>query len=458
MPPLTEKVLTRNVGIPDAWEIEVYTRRGGYQALRKGVLEMKPEEISDAVMQSGLRGRGGAGFSTGMKWSFIPKGPDVLKYLCVNADESEPGTFSNRELLEHDPHQLIEGIILTCRALYIKQAFIYMRGEFFLGAERMQRAIDQAYAAGYLGTNILGAGFDLEIILFRGAGAYICGEETALLESLEGKRPMPRSRPPFPAAIGLYGKPTVINNVETLCNVVHIVERGVEWYTSIGNPPKNTGPKVYSISGLVQRPGNYEAALGTTMRELIFEYAGGMREGRTFKAVCPGGTSTPILTEAQLDIAMDYDTVTANGSFLGPAALHVMDDTVSIPHAIARMSRFYRHESCGKCTPCREGTPWIERIMTRIVTGQGRLEDLDQLLRICGGLGWTGSLRTLQSTTVCQLGLFAALPVESAIRHFRHEFEYVIQHGGACPPGTIDPRGRWLAGARHGATASVAAD
>jgi NADH-quinone oxidoreductase subunit F len=457
MPPLTEKVLTRLVGVENSWDIQVYEAHGGYKALRKGLLEMQPEEIADWVSQSGLRGRGGAGFATGQKWSFIPKGPDVLKYLCVNADESEPGTFSNRELLEHDPHQLIEGIILSCRALYIRQAFIYMRGEFFLGAKRMEQALAQAYAAGYVGKDILGSGLDLDIVLFRGAGAYVCGEETALLESLEGKRPMPRSRPPFPALVGLYAKPTVINNVETICNVVHIVERGVEWYTSIGIPPKNTGPKVYSISGLVKRPGNYEVALGTTLRELIFEHAGGMHEGRTFKAVSPGGTSTPMFTEAQLDITMDYDTVVANGSFLGPAAFHVMDDTVSMPHAILRMSRFYRHESCGKCTPCREGTPWIERIMTRVCSGEGRLEDIDLLLNICTGLGWSGSLRTLQATTVCQLGLFAALPVESAIRHFRHEFEYTIQHGGACPPGTIDRAGRW-ARVGHHAPVAVAAD
>ena len=454
MPPLAEKVLTRNVGVPNSWTLDTYEERGGYRALHKGLLEMQPEQIAEAITQSGLRGRGGAGFPTGQKWSFIPKGPDVVKYLCVNADESEPGTFSNRELLEHDPHQLIEGIILSCRAIHIRQAFIYMRGEFFLGAERTQAALDEAYKAGYLGQDILGSGFNLDIILFRGAGAYVCGEETALLESLEGKRPMPRSRPPFPALIGLYAKPTVINNVETLCNVVHIVERGIEWYTSIGNAPKNTGPKVYSISGLVRRPGNYEAPLGVTMRELIFDFAGGMHEGRTFKAVCPGGTSTPMLTPEHLDIAMDYDTVTANGSFLGPAAMHVMDDTVSIPHAIARMSRFYRHESCGKCTPCREGTPWIERIMNRIVEGEGRLEDIDLLLKICKGLGWSGSLRTLQSTTVCQLGLFAALPVESAIRHFRHEFEYVILNGGACPPGTIDRAGQW-ARRQHGALAGA---
>ena len=443
MPPLADKILTRNVGIPNSWTRRVYEEHGGYTALRKGLQELQPEQIVEWVTQSGLRGRGGAGFPTGQKWSFIPKGPDVVKYMCINADESEPGTFSNRELLEEDPHQLVEGIILACRALYIKQAFIYMRGEFFLGAERVQAAIDEAYAAGYLGKNILGSGFDLDMILFRGAGAYVCGEETALLESLEGKRPMPRSRPPFPATVGLYGKPTVINNVETICNVVHIVNHGVEWYTAIGNPPKNTGPKVYSISGLVRQPGNYEAPLGTTLRELIVDYAGGLHEGRTFKAVCPGGTSTPMLVAEHLDIAMDYDTVTANGSFLGPAALHVMDDTVSIPHAILRMSRFYRHESCGKCTPCREGTPWIEQIMTRICTGGGRLQDIDLLLSICAGLGWTGSLRTLQSTTVCQLGLFAALPVESAIRHFRPEFEYVIQHGGACPPGTTHRLGRW---------------
>jgi NADH-quinone oxidoreductase subunit F len=416
MPPLTEKVLTRNVGIPDAWEIEVYTRRGGYQALRKGVLEMKPEEISDAVMQSGLRGRGGAGFSTGMKWSFIPKGPDVLKYLCVNADESEPGTFSNRELLEHDPHQLIEGIILTCRALYIKQAFIYMRGEFFLGAERMQRAIDQAYAAGYLGTNILGAGFDLEIILFRGAGAYICGEETALLESLEGKRPMPRSRPPFPAAIGLYGKPTVINNVETIANIPAIIVNGAEWYKGFGTPT-SPGTKVYSLSGHVRRPGNYELELGVTLRDLIYTHGGGVPGDRKVKVVLPSGASAGIQGAAALDTPMDYDNPRKLGTILGSASVIVMDESVSIPHATLRLIEFFNHESCGKCTPCREGTLWLVKTLRRICDGDGVPEDLQLLLNVCDSIA---------GKVLCALGDFAVSPIQSSLKYFRHEYEALI--------------------------------
>jgi len=419
-----EPIITRNVGVPDAWEIEVYLARGGYQAVRKALTEYTPDQIIESVSRAKLRGRGGAGFPTGRKWSLIPKNAPQT-YLVCNADESEPGTFSNHDLLIWDPHLLIEGMIIGAYAIRATTGFIYLRGEFGLAARRLERALAQARAHGFLGPRILGTEYSLEIYLFRGAGAYICGEETALLESIEGNRPMPRPRPPYyPPAIGLYGKPTAVNNVETLCNVPFIVLNGPEWYLSIGNPPKNPGTKVFSISGLVRRPGNYEAPLGTTLGELIFEYAGGLHEGRRFKAVTPGGTSTPLLTDQHLDVKMDYDSLPAVGTYLGSTGMIVMDDTVCIPCAVHRLSTFYRHESCGKCTPCREGTAWIEQILRRIVTGRGRLADLDLLLDICANMRGR--------TTVCALGDFATFPVGSALKYFRDEFEYHIRHN-RCP-------------------------
>ncbi|MBI3978274.1 MAG: NADH-quinone oxidoreductase subunit NuoF [Chloroflexi bacterium] len=418
-----ERVLTRNVGVPNAWEIDVYRSRGGYRALPKALKALTPQAVTDLVKASGLRGRGGAGFPTGRKWDFVPKDPKLQKYVICNADESEPGTFNNRELIEWDPHQVVEGIALACYAVGASQAYIYCRGEFFLGADRLERAVAQARAAGLLGRNILSSGVDVEIGVFRGAGAYICGEETALLESLEGNRPMPRSRPPFPAIAGLYGKPTVVNNVETLCNVPHIVERGAEWYTAIGRP-NNSGPKVFSLSGHVRRPGNYELPLGTTIRDLIYEHGGGVPGDRRVKAVVPGGASAAMLTEASLDLSLDFDTMMKNGTMLGTGGVVVMDETVCIPHLVLREEEFFSHESCGKCTPCREGTRWMVQVLRRIVTGRGRMEDVTLLADLCDNIGG--------GKTLCALGDAAIGPVSSGIRHFRDEFEYHIRHG-RCP-------------------------
>ncbi len=419
-------VLFEYIDTPDQWSLPTYVANGGYEGLRRALTELSPEEVIQQVKDSGLRGRGGAGFPTGMKWGFIPKDPSLTKYLCCNADESEPGTFSNRQLIENDPHQLIEGVAIACYAIGCSQAYIYLRGEFTLGYERLQRAVDQAREHGYLGENILGTGTSVEIGVYRGAGAYICGEETALLESMEGNRPMPRSRPPFPAIAGLYGKPTVINNVETLCNVPHIIKRGVEWYQGIGIAPRNTGTKIYSLSGNVRRPGNYELPLGVTARELIYECGGGVPGDRPVKAIIPGGTSTPMVPAAALDMKMDYDSPKEFGTMLGSTGVIVLDDSVCIPHAVARMMEFYNHESCGKCTPCREGTMWLRKVSGRVANGQGRERDLELLRSISEGI---------EGKTLCALGDFAIGPVLSSLKHFRDEYEHHILHG-ACPPGT----------------------
>ncbi len=424
--PAFEPVLLRNRGVPDAHEIDTYISRGGYRAARKALTEHTPEQLVEMVKASGLRGRGGAGFPTGMKWSFIPKG-SMLKYLVCNSDESEPGTFNNRELIETDPHQLVEGIIISAYATGCSRALVYCRGEFALGAQRLRDAIAQAYERGFLGQRVMGTDFSLDAYVLRGAGAYICGEETALLESAEGNRPMPRSRPPFPAVAGLYGKPTVVNNVETLCNVPHIVERGVEWYTSIGTPPRNTGPKIYSVSGHVERPGNYELPLGVTMRELIYEHAGGIRDGRQLKAVIPGGSSAAMLTPEHLDLKLDFDSLAAVGSMLGTGGVIVMDETTCIPHAVLRMVEFYNHESCGKCTPCREGTFWMVKLLRRICAGEGTVRDVDKVLNVAQTIGFGPP-----NITLCALGDASTSPVTSGMKHFRDEFEYHVTHG-RCP-------------------------
>jgi NADH-quinone oxidoreductase subunit F len=415
--PTFEPVLLRNRDVPNAWSIDTYLAQGGYNALKKALDEYTPEKIVDLVKASGLRGRGGAGFPTGMKWSFIPKG-NMLKYLVCNSDESEPGTCKDRELIENDPHQLIEGIAIAAYATGCSRALVYCRGEFVLGADRVERAAAEAKERGFLGENILGSPFSLEVYVLRGAGAYICGEETALLESAEGNRPMPRSRPPFPAVAGLYGKPTVVNNVETLCNVPHIVERGVEWYTSIGTAPRNTGPKVYSVSGHVNRPGNYELPLGVTIRELIEEHAGGVREGRKVKAVIPGGSSAAMLPADQLDLKLDFDTLAAAGSMLGTGAVIVMDETTCIPHAVLRMVEFYAHESCGKCTPCREGGLWLVKLLRRICAGDATSADIDKALGVAQQIGFGGP-----NITLCALGDALTSPITGGIKHFREEFE-----------------------------------
>ncbi len=419
-----EPVILRNVGIENSWDIDVYTERGGYRQAPKALSEYDPGGLIDLVKQSGLRGRGGAGFPTGIKWGFVPKDPTLTKYLVINADESEPGTFSNRAILENDPHQMIEGIIIGAYAIGASTAFIYCRGEFAVGAQRTSAALEQAKERGFIGKGVFGTDYNLDIYLVRGAGAYICGEETALLESLEGYRPMPRTRPPFPAVEGLYSKPTVINNVETLCNLPHILERGVEWYTSIGRPPRNTGPKVFCVSGLVRDPGNKELPLGVPLRELIYEHSGGMIDDRPVKAVIPGGASAQMIGADQLDINMDFDSLAAVGSMLGSGGVIVMNDQVCIPHSVLRIAEFFSHESCGKCTPCREGTSWLVQILRRICNGQGRFEDLDLLLDLCGKIAG--------GRTVCALGDASANPVLSGIKLFREEYEHHIKHG-TCP-------------------------
>jgi NADH-quinone oxidoreductase subunit F len=405
--------------------LEEYRGEGGYRGWEKAVREMAPDEVVEEVKASGLRGRGGAGFPAGAKWGFVPKvaGP---KYLCCNADESEPGTFKDREIMEVEPHLLIEGVAIASYAIGAQDAFIYIRGEYVTAADRLERAIDEAERAGLLGSNALGTGFNLRVHVFRGAGAYICGEETALLESLEGRRPMPRSRPPFPAVEGLYRRPTVVNNVETLANVPHILANGQEWYNAIGVPPKNTGPKIFCLSGRVVRPGNYELPLGAvTFSELIEEYGGGVPNGGRVKGVLPAGASAPILTADKLDTKLDYDSVQAAGSMLGSASLIVLDETVCIVRAATRMAEFFRHESCGKCTPCREGTAWLHKVLVRLEAGRGSEADLDLLMSLSG---------EISGKVLCALGDFATSPVTATVGQFRDEY---LEHFklGRCPYG-----------------------
>lgn len=410
------RVLLKNVGKPDQCHLEGYERNGGYQAIRKALKEIQPSQLIEMVKESGLRGRGGAGFATGVKWGFIPKDPSLVKYVVCNCDESEPGTFKDRYLIENDPHQLIEGIMLASYAIGANRAFIYARGEFFEGIKKLQTAIDEAQKKGYLGEKIFDSQFSLNIVVHPGAGAYIAGEETALLNSLEGFRATPRLKPPFPAIAGLYSKPTVVNNVETLANVVHIVNQGVEWYKSIGKP-KNTGTKIFQVSGQVQRPGCFEFPLGIPLGEVI-EAAGGMLPGRQFKACYPGGSSCNLLTSRDLDVSMDFESLVERKSALGTASLIVMDDTADMVKVATRLMEFYQNESCGKCTPCREGTWWVVQILSRIERGQGTFGDLKTILDICG---------SLESTSFCALGMTAALPIASAINEFRGEFEAYIK-------------------------------
>ena len=403
--------------------LEEYRAEGGYRGWEKALREMSPDEVVEEVKAAGLRGRGGAGFPCGAKWGFVPKVPGP-KYLACNADESEPGTFKDREIMEVEPQMLVEGVAIASYAIGAGDAFIYIRGEYVTAADRLDAAIAEAERAGLLGSDILGTGVDVRIRVFRGAGAYICGEETALLESLEGRRPMPRSRPPFPAVEGLYRRPTVVNNVETLSNVPHILKNGQAWYQTIGVPPKNTGPKIFCLSGRVNRPGNYELPLGAvTFRELIEEYGGGVPDGRQIKGVLPAGASAPILTADKLDTKLDYDSVQAAGSMLGSASLIVLDETVCIVRAAARMAEFFRHESCGKCTPCREGTAWLHQILVRLEAGRGSEADLDLLMSLSG---------EISGKVLCALGDFATSPVTATIRQFREDY---LEHFklGRCP-------------------------
>jgi NADH-quinone oxidoreductase subunit F len=408
--------LLANVNRPNAEKITRYLEHGGYEALRKA-LAMTPEALIAEVKLSGLRGRGGAGFPTGVKWSFMPKDAPV-KYLAVNTDEGEPGTFKDRLIVERDPHSILEGVIISAYALGVHRAFVYIRGEFFLGVKRWIKAIADAYQYGFLGRNILGSGFDLDVSVHRGAGAYICGEETALMESLEGHRGEPRRKPPFPTEAGLWGKPTIVQNVETLANVPHIVLRGANWYASIGTE-QSKGPKVFCVSGHVNRPGNYELPLGTTLREIIYEHAGGVRMGRPIKAVIPGGASTPMLTADQLDIPMAFETLAAAGSALGTGAVIVMDDATDMVEVARRITRFYVHESCGECTPCRIGGYRLLEALDRLAAGQGQADDLARLESLTQGIA---------GLTFCPMGTGMCDPVISALKNFRGEFAARVAH------------------------------
>ncbi|CAO5232169.1 NADH-quinone oxidoreductase subunit NuoF [Frankia sp. AgKG'84/4] len=403
-------VLTRRWNTPESWTIDTYRRLDGYVAARTA-LAGDPDDLIKLVKDSGLRGRGGAGFPTGMKWGFIPQGDGKPHYLVINADEGEPGTCKDAPLMKADPHSLIEGIIIASYAVRANRAFVYLRGELIHAARRMRAAVAEAYEAGFLGRNILGSGFDLDLVVHSGAGAYICGEETALLDSLEGRRGQPRLRPPFPATHGLYASPTVVNNVETIASVPFIVNHGVDWFRSMGRE-RSPGPKIYSLSGHVTRPGQYEAPMGTTLRELL-EMAGGVRGGRKLKAWTPGGSSTPMLTADHLDAPLDFEGMQEAGSLLGTAALMIMDETTDMLRVVRRLTQFYAHESCGKCTPCREGTSWMVQILSRIERGQGDAEDVDTLVDACDNIF---------GRAFCALADGATSPIVSGIKYFRDEF------------------------------------
>ena len=413
-------VLTKRWLSPDAWQLDVYERLDGYAGLRKA-LAAHPDDLIALIKESGLRGRGGAGFPTGMKWAFIPQNDGKPHYLVVNADEGEPGTCKDLPLMMADPHSLIEGIIICCYAIRANRAFIYVRGEAIHAARRLRQAVIDARAAGYLGPSILGSDFGLEIVVHSGAGAYICGEETALLDSLEGYRGQPRLRPPFPATHGLYASPTVVNNVETICSVPYIVLGGAQWWRSMGTE-KSPGPKIYSLSGRINEPGQYECGLGTTLRQLI-DLAGGMQPGHQLKFWTPGGSSTPLLTAEHLDTPMDFEAMAAAGTMLGTTAVQIFSDQDDVVYATYRWIEFYHHESCGKCTPCREGNYWMGQILHRILSGQGTHEDLDTLLDSCDNL---------LGRSFCALGDGATSPVTSSIQYFKQDYLDYIE--GRKPP------------------------
>jgi NADH-quinone oxidoreductase subunit F len=419
---MAERLLLRCRDIPDLRRLDVYLKHGGYEATRKALTGHTPAELVDMVKASNLRGRGGAGFPTGMKWGFLPKQTAKPVYLAVNADESEPGTFKDREILEDDPHQMLEGIIITAYAIGCHTAYIYIRGELAEACRRVEQAIDEARRAGFLGPDVLGTGFALDVWVHRGAGAYICGEETGLIESLEGKRAYPRIKPPFPAVYGLFGCPTIVNNVETLACVPHIVLRGADWFRGIG-PEKSPGPKLFCVSGHVVRPGTYELPMGTPLREIIYTHAGGIPNGRSLKAVIPGGASMPVFTPAEIDVPMDMDSVQKAGSFLGSAGIMVMDDSVCMVWALMVLERFFHHESCGQCTPCREGTGWLHRVLVDLEEGRAEPRDVDLLLNVAGNM---------MGTTICALADAAAMPTRAFVTKYRAEFE---QHAalGRCP-------------------------
>lgn len=415
---MDEKTLTGLFKIDHLHKIDVYLANGGYRAVQKALKEMTSDGILEEVKKANLRGRGGAGFPAGVKWGFVPRGVEKSKYLCVNADEGEPGTFKDRYVLSHNPHLLIEGMIITSFCVGIHAAYVYIRGEYENVAVRLEEALGEAYEKGYLGKNILGTGFDLEATVHRGAGAYICGEETALLESLEGKRGNPRLKPPFPASIGLFDCPTVINNVETIANIPPIILNGADWFTRKGLP-KDGGTRIFGVSGKVLKPGIYELPLGTNLRDIIFKHAGGMEKGRTLKAVIPGGMSAPILKADEIDISMDFDSLVEAKSMLGSAAVIVIDQGTSMLDVLRVVSKFYHHESCGQCTPCRIGNSWINRIVTRICRGEGKKNDLDTITHLASNM---------LGKTLCPLGDAAAMPILSITQKFRKELDTYIRN------------------------------
>ncbi len=420
-----EPILTKYIHERGASTLDFYTKTGGYEALRK-TLTMTPDAVVEAVKASGLRGRGGAGFPTGMKWQFVDRKSPKPKYICCNADESEPGTFKDHVLMERNPHLLFEGCLIACYAIASKVAYIYIRGEFYHVQEVLERELAKARAAGFIGKNIFGSGFDCEIYVHRGAGAYEAGEETALIESLEGKRAQPRIKPPFPASAGLYNCPSAVNNVETLCNVPFIIQNGPEWFAALG-PEKNGGPKLYCVSGHVNRPGTYEASMHTTVRDLIYDpkFGGGIRGGHALKCVIPGGSSVPVLLPDQLDIPASYDGIAKAGSMLGSAGIIVMDETTCMVWAAENLLHFYKHESCGKCTPCREGGDWLHKLLGKIERGEGEMRDLDLLLSISNNI---------VGKTLCAFGDAAATPVLTTIKTFRAEYEAHIREGRCTVP------------------------
>src|ERR1700731_3097993 len=428
--PAETPVISRRWGIRDSRKIDVYLQHDGYKALVKALKEMTPESIIDEVKKSSLRGRGGAGFPTGMKWSFVPKDSPKPKYLICNADESEPGTCKDRPLMEMDPHQLIEGMVIAGRSFGAHRGFIYVRGEYRYVLDIVQTAVDEAYAAGYLGKDILGSGFDFDLVTHTGAGAYECGEESALMESLEGKRGYPRIKPPFPAVVGLYGCPTIINNVETLSTVPAIIRQGGEWYAALGSP-KNGGTRLYSISGHINRPGIYELPLGFPLRRMIEDVAGGVRGGRKLKAVIPGGSSCPLLSAEEIDVALDYDSVAKIGSMLGSGGTVIFDEDTCMVDVARRIMHFYAHESCGWCIPCREGTAWLAKVLDRFHAGGGTAEDIP----LIGELS-----KNMLGRTFCPLGDAAALPTISIVKKWRNEFEDHLHGKCAYKPAVMIAR------------------
>lgn len=413
---MKENILTKNFTLENAYKIDVYLNRGGYQAVQKA-LKMKPDDILKEVKAANLRGRGGAGFPAGIKWGFVPKETEKPKYLCANADEGEPGTFKDRYIMTHDPHLLLEGIIISCYGVGIHKAYIYLRGEYEHVAQRLEQAVSEAYEHNYLGSDILNSGFNLDLHIHKGAGAYICGEETGLLESLEGKRGHPRVKPPFPAAIGLFNCPTVINNVETLSNIPYIILNGADKYLQKGLP-QDGGTRIFSVSGMVKKPGVYELPLGTKLKDIIYKHAGGLKEGKKLKAVIPGGLSAPVLTPEEIDIPMDFDSLAEANSMLGSAAIIVIDQKTSMLEVLKVITNFYSHESCGQCTPCRIGTSWISKIVHRIRAGKGKKNDLDNIIRLAS---------SIQGKTLCPLGDAAALPILSLTHKFKQELQSYVE-------------------------------